>query len=475
MVTPAQQQAQLAALRSLLGADAVLPGDSAGDAYLVDQRQLFRGHPLAVVLPGSTQEVAAIVRWCFDHRIGIVPQGGNTGYCGGATPDDSGTQVLLAMRRMNRIRHIDARNYSLIAEAGCVLADVQQAAASVDRLFPLSLGSEGSCQIGGNLGTNAGGLNVVRYGMARAQVLGIEAVLPDGRIWYGLNTLRKDNTGYDLCSLLVGSEGTLAVITAAALRLQPAPRAVATAMLALPELAAAIPLLEQLRAATADQLSSLEFMPRDIVALACEQVPGLRAPLPLDCAAFVLVELAGCADAAATLERALAGALEAGLIVDAAVAHSEAQRRAFWQLREGIPEAQRRLGASIKHDISLPLSALTEFITRVEAWVTAQVPEGLLVCYGHLGDGNLHCNVGQRPGTDRARLLARQEEIHRAIHDLVAGYGGSISAEHGIGQLKRATLQHYASPVKLELMRQIRQALDPRGIMNPGKLIDLAG
>jgi FAD/FMN-containing dehydrogenase len=471
MGTSAQPHSLLAELCALAGPDAVLPGDQAGDACLLDQRQLFRGHPLAVVLPGSTAEVAALVRWCHEHRIGIVPQGGNTGYCGGATPDASGGQLVLALRRMNRIRDTDARNYSLIAEAGCVLADVQQAAAAVDRFFPLSLGSAGSCQIGGNLATNAGGVNVVRHGMARAQVLGIEAVLPDGRIWNGLNTLRKDNTGYDLVSLLVGSEGTLGVITAAALRLQPAPREVATAMLSLPAAAGAMQLLEHLRAATGDQLSSLEYMPREVVALAIEQLPGLRTPLPLDGAAFVLVELAGAAGAAATLEHALAAAHGRGLIIDAAIARSEAQRGAFWRLREAIPEAQRRLGASIKHDISLPLSKLTEFIARVESWVQANVPEGMLVCYGHLGDGNLHCNVGQRAGTERACLLARQQEIHHVIHELVAGYGGSISAEHGIGQLKRATFEHYASPVKLAIMRQVKQALDPHWLMNPGKLL----
>jgi FAD/FMN-containing dehydrogenase len=314
-------------------------------------------------------------------------------------------------------------------------------------------------------------VNVVRYGMARAQVLGLEAVLPDGRIWHGLNTLRKDNTGYDLCSLLVGSEGTLGVITAAALRLQPAPRAIATAMVALPELANAALLLEQLRSTTGDQLSSLEFMPREVVALACAQMPELRPPLPLDCAAFLLVEIAGGADAGATLERALAAALAAGLIVNAVVAQTEAQRTAFWHLRESIPEAQRRLGASIKHDISLPLSKITDFIARVGAWVTAHVPDGLLVCYGHLGDGNLHCNVGQRPGAEREPFLARQSAINAAINDLVVELGGSISAEHGIGQLKVATLEHYGSAEKLAVMRQIKRALDPRGIMNPGKLL----
>jgi FAD/FMN-containing dehydrogenase len=475
MSTPTQQQSQLAALRALVGADAVLAGDSAGDACLLDQRQLFRGHPLAVVLPANVQEVAAVVHWCYENRVGVVPQGGNTGYCGGATPDASGTQVVLAMRRLRAIRRVDASDYSLVAEAGCVLADVQQAAAAAGRLFPLSLGSEGSCQIGGNLATNAGGLNVVRYGMARAQVLGIEAVLPDGSIWHGLSTLRKDNTGYDLSSLLVGSEGTLGVITAAALRLQPIPRVVATAMLALPDVASAIAVLERLRDATGEQLTSLEFMPCSVVTMTLEQLPALRIPLPLESAALLLVELAGGADTDNALQDVLATALTDGLITDAAVAQNAAQRSAFWQVRESIPEAQRRLGASIKHDISLPLSALAEFMAWVENWVGEHVPGGVLVCYGHLGDGNLHCNLSHRPDADRERFLARQPEINRAVNDKVAALGGSISAEHGIGQLKLAALEHYAAPVKLAVMRQIKQALDPRGIMNPGKLLRAPG
>ena len=380
MQAPAQQSEPIEALRALLGSAAVLPGDSAGDGYLVDERRLYRGHPLAVVLPGATAEVAAVVRWCHERRVGVVPQGGNTGYCGGATPDGSGTQLVLSLRRMNRIRRVDARDYSLIAEAGCVLADVQRAAADAGRLFPLSLGSEGSCQIGGNLATNAGGVNVLRYGSARAQVLGIEAVLPDGRVWHGLNTLCKDNTGYDLAALLVGAEGTLGVITAAALRLQPRPQATATALLALPAVEHAMPLYESLRAATSDTLSSLEYMPHAVVALAAAELPALRPPLGLDCAALLLVELEGGATVAATLAQALARAHSAGLISDAVVASNDAQRAAFWRLRESIPEAQRRLGASIKHDVSLPLTALPEFIRRVSAWVDAHVPDGVLVC-----------------------------------------------------------------------------------------------
>jgi FAD/FMN-containing dehydrogenase len=471
MRTLLQPESQLAALRALLGAAAVLPGDAAGDGYLVDQRGLYRGHPLAVVLPATTAEVAAVVGWCSEHGVGIVPQGGNTGYCGGATPDGSGTQLVIGLRRLQRVRAVDARDYSLVAEAGCTLAEVQAAAAAVQRYFPLSLGSEGSCQIGGNLATNAGGLNVLRYGMARAQVLGLEAVLPDGRIWNGLNTLRKDNTGYHLASLLVGSEGTLGIITAAALRLQPAPAGMATALVALDSVDAALPLLACLRSDTGDRLSSLEYLPAAALQLVQEQLPGLRSPFSTAYPACLLIELDTGLDATATLQQALARAQASGMIADAVFAGSSTQRAALWQLRESIPEAQRRLGASIKHDVSLPLTALAEFMQRVADWVQRNVPEGLLICYGHLGDGNLHCNVGQRPGVDRTRFLARQAEINLAVHDLVQQLGGSISAEHGIGQLKVEALAHYVSAEKLQLMRLIKQALDPDGIMNPGKVL----
>jgi D-lactate dehydrogenase (cytochrome) len=374
---------------------------------------------------------------------------------------------------MNQIRALDPAGFSIIVEAGCILADVQQAAAVAQRYFPLSLGAEGSCMIGGNLATNAGGVNVLRFGMARDLTLGLEAVLPDGRVFNGLSTLRKDNTGYDLSALLVGSEGTLAVITAAALKLWPAQLHTATAFVAIADAAAALLLLGELRTAAGDRLTSLEYLPGAVVQLAVQTLPGLRQPFHAHDGACLLIELSSAADEDLDqlLQTVLAPLMTRGAIDDAVIAHSERERLEFWRLRESIPEAQRRIGASIKHDVSLPLAVLPAFISAVEAWVAAEVPNGTLVCYGHVGDGNLHCNVSQRPGADPAPLLAQEPAIKRAIHDLVHQMGGSISAEHGIGQLKVSELRRYATPEKLELMRRIKHALDPAGIMNPGKLL----
>jgi FAD/FMN-containing dehydrogenase len=462
-----------AELRTLLGADAVLTAAHDLEAFEIDHRKLYRGHALAVLLPKDTEQVAAITRWCNERRIALVPQGGNTGYCGGATPDESGRQLVLSLRRLNRIRDLDAANYSMTVEAGCVLAQIQQAADAADRFFPLSLGSEGSCQIGGNLATNAGGLNVVRYGMTRDLVLGIEAVLADGTVLPGLKSLRKDNTGYDLKSLLVGSEGTLAVITAATLKLWPKMRVSATALLAVHSPAAALALLGSLRAAASEFLSSFELMPRIGIELATRYVEGVRDPFEHPYPWYILCELTsgGPEDLDALLQTTLSAAMERDGILDAVLANSERVRADFWYLREHIPEAQRRAGPSLKHDISVPVASLPEFITEASQWVHEQVPEGILVCYGHAGDGNLHFNINQLSGANSAAFLAREPAIRRAIHDLVARYHGSISAEHGIGRLKREELQRYASPVKLAMMGAIKRALDPNGIMNPGKLL----
>jgi D-lactate dehydrogenase (cytochrome) len=458
-------------LRALLGKGVLDSGQTA--PLLVDQRGLYRGRPLAVVQPASVAEVAAVLRWAHGHGIGVVPQGGNTGYCGGATPDESGRQLLLLLRGLNRIREVDAENFSLTAEAGCTLAQVQQAAAAVGRLFPLSLGSEHSCQIGGNLATNAGGLNVLRYGMTRDLTLGVEAVLADGRIYEGLNTLRKDNTGYDLTSLLIGSEGTLAVITAAALKLWPATAASATAMIGLRDVPSAIQLLALLQAAASSRLTSFELMPRTAVDLASRYVDGVRDPLTLAHPWYLLCELRS--SAAESLDEMLIQALGSdaaqALIAEAALAVGERQRADFWRLRESVPAAQRRAGASLKHDISVPLTAVAGFIDAVDRWVAQEIPDGMLVCYGHAGDGNLHCNVSSRPGVDLQTFRRHEEPLKRFVHDTVASLHGSISAEHGIGRLKVDELQRYAPPVELALMRRIKQALDPSGIMNPGKVL----
>jgi FAD/FMN-containing dehydrogenase len=403
----------------------------------------------------------------------VVPQGGNTSYCGGATPDDSGTQVVVGMARMRSIRAVDAQNFSMTVEAGCTLAEVQQAAAASERFFPLELGSAGSCQIGGNLATNAGGLNVLRFGMARALTLGVEAVLADGRVFSHLRALRKDNTGYDLTGLFVGSEGTLGIITAATLKLWPQLRSTSTAFVAVRDVAAAVVLLGRLRIAAGERVNSYELLPRSAVELALRHVEGIANPLAGDHDWYVLCELSSFTDEAldALLEAALADASAAGLVLDAALCANERQRAQLWRLRENVPEAQRRAGPSLKHDISVPIAALGEFVAAASSWVRLHVPNGTLVAYGHAGDGNLHFNISF-PKETPAEWLAREEPvIRRAIHDLVAAHGGSFSAEHGIGRLKVAELERYASPVTLAMMRELKRALDPNGIMNPGKLL----
>ncbi|MCC7463651.1 MAG: FAD-binding oxidoreductase [Gammaproteobacteria bacterium] len=461
-------------LRQLLDGDGLLTAAQEVGPYLVDHRRLYQGRALGVALPRTTAQVSALLGWCNAHGVGVVPQGGNTGYCGGATPDESGRQLVIALGRLKRVRAVDAANFSLTVEAGCLLADVQRAAAAAGRSYPVSLGSEGSCQIGGNLATNAGGLNVLRFGMTREQVLGLEVVLADGRILNALGGLRKDNTGYDLKSLFIGSEGTLGIITAATLRLLPPPVAQATAFVAVRDVATAIDLLGRLRAASGDALNSFELIPAIALELVSRHIPGCSAPLDTPSPWYVLCELTSPAPAALddTLQGALAAALDAGRVQDAALATNERQRQEFWRLRESIPEAQRLAGPSLKHDIAVPVSALPEFVARAAEWVRREVPEGVLVGYGHAGDGNLHFTINLIDrGADAGAFKAREPAIRRVIHDLVAALGGSISAEHGIGRLKRAELARYADPVELELMRTLKRALDPKGIMNPGKVL----
>jgi D-lactate dehydrogenase (cytochrome) len=460
-------------LSDLVGADAVLTAPADLAPYLTDHRGLYHGTAAAVVLPRNTEQVARLLAWCNSERIPVVPQGGNTSYCGGATPDDSGRAIVLAMARMNRIRNVDAANFALVAEAGCTLAAVQAAALAADRLFPLSLGSEGSCQIGGNLATNAGGTAVLRYGMTRDLTLGIEVVLADGSVFSQLSPLRKDNTGFNLAQLLVGSEGTLGVITAASLKLFPRARTTATAWVGIPSPAAGLALLARLREASGDLLSTLELVPDVALALVLEHIDAARDPGLVASPWYLLVELtsSGTQELGAVLEEALATAAEDGLVTDAAIAASEAQRENFWRLRESVPEGQRKAGASLKHDISVPVASLPAFIEQGAQLVARLAPEGYLVAYGHAGDGNLHFNVTQRDGAEKAAFLAREAPLKRAVHDLVAKFDGSFSAEHGIGRLKVDELRRYAPPAELAAMHRIKQALDPHGILNPGKLL----
>jgi FAD/FMN-containing dehydrogenase len=442
--------------------------------FLVDFRGLFHGATPLVARPVSTAEVSEVLAICNELGVGVVPHGGNTSYCGGATPGADGDEIVLSLARMNRVRELDAANFSITVEAGCILADLQSAAESADRYFPLSLGSEGSCQVGGNLSTNAGGLNALRYGVARDLVLGLEVVLADGRVIDGLTSLRKDNTGYDLRDLFIGAEGTLGIITAASLKLFPALRDVETAFVAVPGPAAAVTLLERLRGASGDSISSFEYLPRIAVELATRHVHGVSDPLdrPYDC--YVLCELSsprGDAGLRRVLEATLERAMSDGLVLDAAIAESLAQRQGLWRLRESIPEAQRAEGASIKHDVSVPVASLPAFMEEATAAVLAIVPTGRMVTYGHAGDGNLHFNVSEPAGGDRTAFMSREADIQFAVHEIVRRYRGSISAEHGIGQLKRAQLARHKDPVALDVMRSIKRALDPKAIMNRGKLL----
>ena len=443
--------------------------------YLTDWRDRYHGRALAVARPETAEAVAKIVQTALEYRVPMVPQGGNTGLCGGATPDAEGHALVIQLGRLNRIRAIDPINNTLIAEAGCTLAAVQSAAREVEKLFPLSLASEGSCQIGGNLATNAGGVHVLRYGTMRDLTLGLEAVLPNGEIWHGLTALRKDNTGYDLRHLLIGAEGTLGIITAAALKLFPQPENRAVVWLGLPSPALALALLERAQAAFDAQLTAFELICPLSSQLVQTHMPN--AAKVSDAPWQVLCEF--CDFSETDGERNLQQRLEAfwGAILDSekikpetiVIAQTETQTRALWALREHISEAQKREGVSVKHDIALPISRIPEFLTQIEAPLQAAFPGVRHTAFGHLGDGNLHFNLSYADRDLNAHLLAHAEEANRIVYDLVHQLGGSISAEHGIGQLKRRFLDDYKSSVALTAMRAIRQALDPLGLMNPGK------
>jgi len=454
--------------------DAGLVLDAEAQApYLQDWLGKWHGRTPVVVRPLNTEQTAAVMAICHDTHTPVVTQGGNTGMSGGATPDASGAQIVLSMVRMNRIRQVDPLNNSLTAEAGVLLANVHDAAAQSNRFFPLSMGSEGSCTVGGNLASNAGGIAVLRYGNTRDLVLGIEAVLPDGRIWNGLRALRKDNTGYDLRHLFIGSEGTLGVITAAVLKLYPRPLARATAWLGADSLEALVMLLAQLRSSCGERLVAFEMMSQASLALVLEHVSATRAPLAGNHAFHALVELADTrADGLAELlEDGLSAALEEGLVQDGAVCANASHALAFWKLREGISQAQVRAGKTIKHDIALPISVIADFVAKADTALRAIQPDIRIINFGHLGDGNLHYNVLQAADMPYAEMVKRTELLNRTVHDLVHAMGGSISAEHGIGQLRRDELPRYKSALEIELMMRIKQTLDPNQIMNPGKLL----
>ena len=460
-------------LRAAVGPAQVLT-DGDLSAYESDWRKRYRGKALAVVRPGTTDAVAGVVRACAKHGAGIVPQGGNTGLVGGSVPDASGTQVLLSLVRMNRVRELDAANATLTVEAGCVLQAAQQAAAAAGLLLPLSLAAEGSCSIGGNLATNAGGTQVLRFGNARDLCLGLQVVTAAGEVWDGLSGLRKDNTGYSLRDLFIGSEGTLGIITAATLKLYPQPAAAMTAWAALPSLEAAVSLLQLAQSRLGPALTAFEVMNAFSLALVGSHFPQLKQPLAAS-AWMVLLEQSdteGEAHARALFEGLLEAALEATHITDAAVAESLEQSNALWHLRESIPLAQAQEGLNIKHDISLPISRIAAFVSSTDAALARAFPGVRMVDFGHLGDGNLHYNVQAPPGVDAAAFVhANEPRVNRIVYDAVTARGGSISAEHGIGALKRDELAQRKSPVALGLMRAIKAALDPDGRMNPGRVL----
>jgi FAD/FMN-containing dehydrogenase len=464
------------ALRAAMGAAQVLTRTDGSDlsAWELDWRKRWRGHALAVVRPGSTAEVAAVLRLAHQHHVAVVPQGGNTGLVGGGVPDTSGTQLLLSLQRLNRIRAIDEANLTLIAEAGCVLQTVQQAAADRGLLLPLSLAAEGSCTIGGNLATNAGGTQVLRYGNARALCLGLEVVTANGDVMHGLSGLRKDNTGYDLRDLFIGSEGTLGVITAATLALQPRPAATMTALAACASLDACVALLGAARQRLGPGLTGFEVMNALSLELVTRHMPQLQQPLGAS-PWTVLLELSdneGEAHARERFEALLGDVLEQGVIGDAAVAASLAQSRAMWHLREAIPLAQAEEGLNIKHDIALPVSRIPAFCAATDAALARAMPGVRLVNFGHLGDGNLHYNVQAPAGAQAAAFLADHEaDANRIVYDAVAAHGGSISAEHGIGALKRDELPRYKDATAFALMRAVKRALDPNNLLNPGRVL----
>jgi FAD/FMN-containing dehydrogenase len=467
----------LSQLRMMVGDAGYYDSPADIEPFLVDHRRLYRGATPLVLRPNTTAQVSQILKLCNEHRIGVVPVGGNTGYCGGATPAADGSQVVVSLARLKRIRSIDSLNYTLTVEAGCVLAEVQRAAAQHERLFPLSLGSEGSCHIGGNLATNAGGTSVFRYGMARELALGLEVVLPDGRVLDDLSGLRKNNTGYDLRDLFIGAEGTLGIITAATLKLYPMPRSRVTALIAVHEPAAAVELLSIMRSASSDSLATFELMPRAALELVMQHIQGVSDPLQQAYPWYVLLEATSAQTGTALnddIAIALAAAQESGVIRDATLAHTEAQHEMLWRIRESISEAQTRAGGSIKHDVAVTISDIPRFIAAGVTLCKRLAPEGVMVVYGHLGDGSLHFNINAPPQAtvaQRAAFFAKTEELNQAMHDLTQAYRGSISAEHGIGQLKRDALARYKHPVALDIMRAIKRSLDPHDIMNPGKLI----
>ncbi|RKP50653.1 FAD-binding oxidoreductase [Trinickia fusca] len=471
----ATRSAFVAACREAIGDAHVLTDAHDTEPFLTDWRRRYQGAACAVLRPGTTEEVAALVRLANTHRVALVPQGGNTGLAGGATPDASGAQAVISLARLNRVRALDPHNNTITVEAGVVLAEVQRRARDAERLFPLSLAAEGSCTIGGNLATNAGGTGVLRYGNARELCLGLEVVTPQGEIWDGLRGLRKDNTGYDLRDLYIGAEGTLGIITAAVMKLHPQPAARVTALAALASPHAALDFLALAQRTAGPLLTGFELMSDFCLRLVGKHFPQLRYPFEQSHPQIVLLELSDSESeehARTLFEQMMETALEQGLVDDAVVAENLSQSRAFWDLREHIPLAQAEEGLNIKHDIAVPISSIGAFIEETDAAIAQAVPGARMVTFGHLGDGNLHYNVQAPEGGDAKAFLAQhQTMLNRIVYDSVDRHHGSISAEHGLGQLKIDEAAHYKSSVEVRLMQTLKAALDPLSLMNPGKVL----
>jgi len=467
-------------LRAIVGDRGLITDEQGKHSYVTDWRESFVGNALAVVRPANTQEVADVVRLCATEKVSVVPQGGNTGLVGGGIPQEKGREIVLSLNRMTRITDIDPIGYTMTVEAGVILKTIQETAAANDRLFPLSLAAEGSCSIGGNLSTNAGGVQVLHYGNARQLVLGLEVVTPQGEIWNGLRALKKDNTGYDLRDLYLGAEGTLGIITRAVLKLWPKPKDVATAWVAVTSPEAAVALLSGAHAASEDNVTSCELMGRQGIDLVLQHIPGAADPLAERHDWYILLEWSStrarregenAGGLREKMEAYLGEAMEQGLVLDATIAQNETQARALWGLRENHTEASKKEGPSVKHDISVAVSKIPTFVTEGLAAMKKALPECRPVTFGHVGDGNLHFNCQAPAGWDKARFMPHAHAVNAAVYDLVVSYGGSISAEHGIGLLKVDELAHYRSKVEIDTMRTIKRALDPQNLMNPGKIV----
>ncbi|MDQ0324777.1 FAD/FMN-containing dehydrogenase [Rhodopseudomonas julia] len=468
------QQTIVSTLSAIVGETHVLTSPEETRPYCVEWRDLYFGVPAAVVRPASSEEVAAILRFANETGVSIVPQGGNTGLVGAQVPDESGREVVLTLERLKAIRDVDREGATLVAEAGVVLEEIQKAASEAGLFFPLSLGAQGSCRIGGNIATNAGGTGVLAYGNTRDLVLGLEVVMADGTIWNGLRRLRKDNTGYDLKQLFIGSEGTLGVITAASLRLFPAPKGRAVAFLAVEDPQTALTLFRRFSQTAGSALTGFELMPRLGIDFVLRHQEGTRDPLETPYPWYCLVEISSGrseAEASELMETTLEAAFEAEEVLDGAPAASLAQAAEFWHIRHTMSEVQKKEGGSIKHDVSVPVAKIPEFLRRASAAVTEAVPGARPLPFGHLGDGNIHYNVSQPVGADRDEFLARWDEVNKIVHGIVGELSGSISAEHGIGRLKRKLLVEVKSEIEIDLMRRIKNAFDPNGIMNPGRML----